>query len=71
MGNCHPLPAPWFPIPTGPWSTAYLEDPTLAADVRRLVLILRLDGFGAVDHVGALDHELGCSLHRDELETRG
>ena len=69
-----PLP-PRSLTPPAPWPAerplAYLEDAALAADARRPVLVLRLDGLGAVDHVGALDHELSCGLHRDNLGARG
>lgn len=64
--------APWFPLASRPArSLAYFEDASLAADARRPVLVLRLDSLGAVDHVGALHHELGCGLHRGELGARG
>lgn len=58
--QCPPPPAP----------RAHPQHAALAADARCPVLVARLDGFGAVDHVRAIHEDLGGGLHRGELWAR-
>lgn len=58
--QCLPPPAP----------CAHPQHAALAADARCPVLVARLDGFGAEDHVRAIHQDLGGGLHRGELRAR-
>lgn len=58
--QCPPPPAP----------RAHPQHAALAANARCPVLVARLDGFGAVDHIRAVHEDLGSGLHRDELRAR-
>lgn len=58
--QCPPPPAP----------RAHPQHAALAADASCPVLVARLDGFGAVDHVWAVHQDLGGGLHRGELRAR-
>lgn len=58
--RCPPPPAP----------RAHPQHGALAADASGPVLVARLDGLGAVDHVRAFHQDLGGGLHRGELRAR-
>lgn len=53
--------------PPPPVPRAHPQHAALAADARRPVLIVSLDGLGAVDYVRAVHQDLGGGLHRSEL----